>query len=530
VPPTPLRKTATPDTKVRRVIPILLGTTALGTLLATARYGIGLTPDSVVYVAGARSLADGHGYTRAGSAITDFPPAYSAALSLAERIGIDAIDAARFVSVVGFLATVLLGYVLLGRHVRSQSVRLAATVVIGCSAVLLDVYEKALSEHVFLPVLLGFALVIETLARRPRSVVVLAGAVGLVWAAFYLRYIGVVFVAVGAIVILAAEWGRSRVAAILRGATFAVIALSVPVLWMIRNVDAGSDPFGHRASASVSVFTNVSRIAKQVSTWLLTDIGPSSVRLLLLIAALCVAGALAVRLRLDGARLPADWRSMLPLTLLVVVYVVYLAGSASVVAFGAISNTRFMVPVFVPTVVIGAWIFEHVRQRVASEDVRRAITVVAAAWVALNVVWFGARAVRSAGGGAGGYASARFHNSQILKDVKRLDSSIPAFSNDVPAVSLFASRDVRSSVAKTYFQSDDQTGRLGDFVRFVGCRARVQLIWFLPNPRPYLYTPAQLSQKVRLNVVVKRADGVIYDVLPRSSGGSPSSVAQCRSA
>ena len=29
-------------------------------------HGIGLTPDSVVYVAGARSFADGHGYTRAG--------------------------------------------------------------------------------------------------------------------------------------------------------------------------------------------------------------------------------------------------------------------------------------------------------------------------------------------------------------------------------------------------------------------------------------------------------------------------------
>jgi hypothetical protein len=527
VPPTQLRNTATPDVKPGRVIPILLGTTALGTLLATVRYGIGLTPDSVVYVTGARSFADGHGYTRAGTAITDFPPAYSATLSLAERIGIDAIDAARVLSVVAFMATVLLAYVLLGRHVRSQRVRLAATVVISCSAVLLDVYEKALSEHLFLPVLLGFALLIEDLARRPRSVAVFAAAVGLVWVAFYLRYIGVVLVAVGAIVILAAEWRRSRVSAILRGGAFAAIALSAPVLWMIRNVDAGSDPFGHRASASVSVFTNVSRIAKQVSTWLLTDEGPSAVRVLLLIAALCVAGVLAVRLRLDGARLPADWHSMLPLTLLVVVYVVYLAGSASVVAFGAISNTRFMVPVFVPTVVIGAWMFEHVRQRVGREDVRRAITVVAAAWVVLNVVWFAARAVRSAQDGAGGYASARYHNSEILKDVKRLDSSIPAFSNDAPAVSLFGARDVRPSVAKTYFQSDDQTGRIGEFVRFVGCRARVQLIWFLPNPRPYLYTPTQLSQRVRLNVVVKRADGVIYDVRPRSSAASAFSVAQC---
>jgi hypothetical protein len=249
--------------------------------------------------------------------------------------------------------------------------------------------------------------------------------------------------------------------------------------------------------------------------------------LLVLLAALFVAGVLAARLRLDGARLPADWRSMLPLTLLVVVYVIYLAGSASVVAFGAISNTRFMVPVFVPSVVIGAWMFEHVRERIKREDVRRAVTIVAGAWVALNVVWFAGRAVRSAQDGAGGYATARYHNSQILKDAKRLDSSIPAFSNDAPAVSLFVGRDVRPSVAKTYFQSDDQTGRLGAFVHLVDCRARVQLIWLLPNPRPYLYTPAQLSQRVRLNVVVKRADGIIYDVRPGKSTVPPSSVAQC---
>ncbi len=523
MPPTQLRNSTT--TLSRRWIPVALVGTILGTLLATARYGIGLTPDSVVYVTGARSLADGHGYTRAGTAITDFPPAYSAVLSLAERVGIDSIDAARGLSVVAFMVTVLLGYVLLGRHVRSQGIRVAATVLIACSAVLLDVYEKALSEHLFLPVLLGFVLVIEELARRPRSVALLAGAVGLVWAAFYLRYIGVVFVAVGAIIVLAAEWRRGRVSAVLRGTAFAAVAVSAPVLWMIRNVHSGSDPFGHRASASVSVFTNVSRIAKQVSTWLLTDEGPSAVRLVLLLAALFVAGVVAVRLRHDGARLPSDWRSMVPLTLLVVVYVVYLAASASVVAFGAISNTRFMVPVFVPTVVIGAWMFEHVRARIQSEDVRKAITVVAGVWVALNVFWFAARAVRSAQDGAGGYATARYHNSQIMKDVKRLDTSIPAFSNDVPAVTLFAGRVVRPSVARTYFQSDDQTGRLDDFVHLVDCSGRVQLIWFLPNPRPYLYTPAQLSKSVRLSLVVRRADGVLYDVQPLHPGASP--VARC---
>ena len=72
---------------------------------------------------------------------------------------------------------------------------------------------------------------------------------------------------------------------------------------------------------------------------------------------------------------------------LVVVYVVYLVGSASVVAFAAI-NTRLLVPVFVPGVVLAAWLYERLRAVIRRESVRRAITAVALAWVGISVVWF----------------------------------------------------------------------------------------------------------------------------------------------
>ena len=91
-----------------------------GVLVATFRYGIGLTPDSVTYINGARSLSAGAGYTASGHAISDFPPGYSWVLSLGERAGVDAVDAARWLSVVALLATIVLGYVVLCRHVRSE--------------------------------------------------------------------------------------------------------------------------------------------------------------------------------------------------------------------------------------------------------------------------------------------------------------------------------------------------------------------------------------------------------------------------
>ena len=54
-------------------------------------------------------------------------------------------------------------------------------------------------------------------------------------------------------------------------------------------------------------------------------------------------------------------------------------------------------------------------------------------------------------------------------------------------------------------------------MRTVECAGHVQLIWFLPSNRSYLYDPQELKRYVQLNPVVERDDGVIYDVRPRGS-------------
>lgn len=514
--PIPARREAVPGrapTRSLRFLPLVLLATIGGVLLATARYGIGLTPDSVVYVLGARNLAHGHGYTNNGRIITDFPPGYSAVLSLSEHVGIGAIDAARVIAVLGFVATVALGYVLLRRHCRAPAVIVGATTLLACSAVLLDVYEKALSEHLFIPVTLVFVLLLEEQMSKPRSTALFICSVVCVWAAFYVRYIGLVFIIVGALILVVADWKRSRTSALLRASAFAVIAAAAPILWMLRNVDDGGHPMGHRSSASATVFSNASRVLKQVSTWTTTDAGPSVVRALALIA---LGGVVVLLWRGKGTREREriDWRPLVPIVVLIVVYVAYLMASASIIAFGSIANTRFMVPVYVPSVVLGAWAFEQLRARIDDAKLRRLANIAAATFVAVNVVWFAARAVNAAREGAGGYATARYHDSEILAASRKLDLSIPTFSNDAPAVTVLTGRTVQPSVARTYFNSDDETGKLDNFVHLVNCRGKAQLIWFVPNPRPFLYTPAQLAKRVSLQAIVKRRDGTIYDVVP----------------
>ena len=57
-------------------------------------YGVGLVSDSVNYINGARSIAEGNGYYRQGGAgelkaITNFPPLYSIFLSLPLYFGME---------------------------------------------------------------------------------------------------------------------------------------------------------------------------------------------------------------------------------------------------------------------------------------------------------------------------------------------------------------------------------------------------------------------------------------------------------
>ena len=216
----PLRWSHPTRSRARRNVRIVLMVATISftaSLVATMRYGIGLTPDSFVYLNGARSLATGHGYTSDGSAITSFAPGYSAVLSLSEHVGIAVGSAARVLAAVSFAASVVLGYLLLCRHIRSRRIIIGATVAIGCSAVLLQTFKEALSEHLFVIVVLLFILVAEELMRSPRALVPLATLVVLTWAAFYLRYAGIIFVPIAVGLVLIALWRVSRRRALVRG-------------------------------------------------------------------------------------------------------------------------------------------------------------------------------------------------------------------------------------------------------------------------------------------------------------------------
>ena len=94
---------------------IILGACALlggGVLLHSSRWGLGLSPDSVVYIGAARSLLAGHGFTLPAesalfSPITHYPPLYSSLLAVTGSVAADPLNGAIWLNVAAFSVNIL---------------------------------------------------------------------------------------------------------------------------------------------------------------------------------------------------------------------------------------------------------------------------------------------------------------------------------------------------------------------------------------------------------------------------------------
>jgi len=224
------------------------------TLTATPE-GLGLSDDSIAYIAGARSLLAGDGYREAwlesNQPVTHFPPAFSGTLALTGLTGLDPLRGARFVNALLFgLNAALLG--LLGWRMTKSSMAgivLAALFIVNDS--LLRVHAVAMSEPLFLFFSL-LAFLCFDLYFPPRSddfsrltnkfvtTWVAVAVAGLLTSLAYLtRYSGLALVAtfVVSLILLQDTWKKRITSTLIYLASFAPLVIA----WSIRNrIEAGN--------------------------------------------------------------------------------------------------------------------------------------------------------------------------------------------------------------------------------------------------------------------------------------------------
>src|SRR5215510_9482796 len=116
--------------------------------------GLGLSDDSIAYIAGARSMVAGNGYREAWLAsnqpVTHFPPSFSAVLAFFGLFGIDPLHAVRWVNALLFgLNAALLG-ILGWRMTPSLSAGLVLAALFVTSGEMFRIHAVAMSEPLFI--------------------------------------------------------------------------------------------------------------------------------------------------------------------------------------------------------------------------------------------------------------------------------------------------------------------------------------------------------------------------------------------
>ncbi|MEX0787831.1 MAG: hypothetical protein WD906_07830 [Anaerolineales bacterium] len=202
--------------------------------------GIGLGPDSFDYVTAAASWADsgrlgrltGQGDFRA---LTHFPPMYSVVLGAMDRLGLPAVESARWVNVVALAGVVLLGGTQVRLASRSELAGLVGCALLALSPLWLDVFTWAMSEPLFLLLqassicCIGFHL--RTLAGR--TWLLAAGVLASL--AILTRYAGLSLL-LGGLVAVFLDRTRSFATRRAEGALYLLAGSALPMAWLARNL------------------------------------------------------------------------------------------------------------------------------------------------------------------------------------------------------------------------------------------------------------------------------------------------------
>src|SRR5687768_9379394 len=216
---------------------LLLMVTGVLVILQATPEGLGLSDDSIAYIAGARSMLAGQGYREAWLAsnqpVTHFPPGFPSVLAFFGLFGVDPLHSARFVNALLFgLNAGLLG-ILAWRMTPSLAAGLVLSALFVSSGEMLQVHTVAMSEPLFIFLSLLSLWMFDLYFERHHHWLWLILCAMFVGAAYLTRYAGLALVGtfVVALLILHTNW-RKRLTSV---GIFLAGVLPWILGWAIRN-------------------------------------------------------------------------------------------------------------------------------------------------------------------------------------------------------------------------------------------------------------------------------------------------------
>lgn len=408
----------------------------VGILLATT-YGVGLEPDSQAYIAGARSLAQGHGYSypTAGGGfrpIVVWPPVYSFVLSLPGFLGFDPMGFARTLAAIVLASNVfLVGWLIRQEPGASFWPPLIGAILILTSTDMLSMHIRVLSEPLFITtVLLGMLCTQRAIIEGSRPLGYLAALI--LGISTITRFAGLAFVGSGTIRVvlrLGGSW-RKRIT---ESAVFFAVAIAPFLVWVTRNRLLAESMTGRETGWHPLGTLRWGTLGNALSCWLVPETSPNWLRfvgLAIVLLGLAVTVAMLIGTPRALEKPPAFARQ------LIFAAACYLALLVFVMTFidpRLAFERRVMAPLYPVLTIAVLTTLPHLQ--VPRGRLRRVALVVLSL---STLAWFGARAglwFKVASSDAQGLAGRRFKESETLALAKGYFPRAEClYANNVPAV------------------------------------------------------------------------------------------------
>lgn len=516
-------------------------------------FGIGINPDSTVYLDAAGSLIEGRGLvvlTGSGEfkPLTHYPPLYSAVLAVVTRVG-RLLGEVSIETIARVVNSFLLGanVLLVGIALRSYARDSHWLPILGASLTLtapdiITIHTFALTEALFMFLALGGLIALSRFMDTDRRAWLIASA-ALIALALLTRYVGVTLVLTGVLVLLFVN-GRTLRRRSFDALLFGLIACVPMAFWLFRNMryaegmtdrDFGFHPVRLRQLAAG---------LSAVSTWLFLGKVRTDLRVIFFVVELAAAGLFVIYLLrrrraialiskeyLDSSAgeekriLRGRFSPMLMIfTVFMVIYVAFLIFTAFFVDADTVLDLRALVPVHVAAIVLVcglAW-----RGFTSSREVRRIRIVL----LALAIILVGSYSIRlgrwliEARQDGQGYASRAWRESKTIAHIRKLPAGVPIYSNGYDAIyylirrpAIYIPEEVKHGTGRANENYAAEVEGMGKALTEQGGR----LVYFNTlTERWFLPSESELRSRLPLTEMITAPDGSIYKLNPSAKAGA----------
>ena len=435
-----------------RIQPRLAAFLALGLLsmlgiflvLRSTPEGLGLSDDSIAYIAGARSLLAGHGYREAwlmsDNPITHFPPAFSSALAFIGLFGLDPLRGVRLLNALLFgFSTALVG-ILGWRMTKALGAGLLLAALFVLNGSLLQVYTTAMSEPLFIFLsLLAFWMFDLYFERDAHWLwLVLCGI--FVGTAYLTRYAGLALLAtfLVALLVLCDSWRKRFVSAGIFMAGLAPWILG----WTVRNFIVAGNATNRELVWHPITAGNFETTLYAISQFLIPVDGlqkqlyktPALFMALTALILLVILAWLMVAVRTYLVRRQTTYpQETISLTTGLYIFGYIASIFASMLLFDASTKfkLRILAPIFVSLLILLAWFGVRLWTR------RREAVILLVLFMIGISIYNQVGTVQYLSKGGQGFASFVWYDSKAMAYLRTLPGDMRIYTNETGAVYLY---------------------------------------------------------------------------------------------